>query len=179
MLDRRGEPVGDLVVSVPVSAHSSAIASDLGNRVGVMPVRLPITGDRIRRLERIAIITRAHKRTQRGASAAVLAPIVRLLAAMRMWHWFVDHQQLVNVSETNLRGPDQELRFGGVRITEVIPITTIAGNVALCFAAISYAGMMVVAIMADPDRLPDLKQLASALQHELDQLAEHVASDAP
>ena len=77
------------------------------------------------------------------------------------------------------RGPDQELRFGGVRITEVIPITTIAGNVALSFAAISYAGGMVVTIMADPDRLPDLKQLVSALQHELDQLAEHVASDTP
>lgn len=177
LLDRRGQPVDDLVVSVPVSARSSAIASDLGNRVGVMPVRLPITGNRIRRLEKIAIITRAHKGTQRGASAAVLAPIVRLLASMRLWHWFVDHQQLVNVFETNLRGPDQELRFGGVRITEVIPITTIAGNVALSFAAISYAGTMVVTIMADPDRLPDLNELTAALQHELDQLAEHVASD--
>ena len=66
LLDRRGQPVDHLVVSVPVSARSSAIASDLGNRVGVMPVRLPITGNRIRRLEKIAIITRAHKGTQRG-----------------------------------------------------------------------------------------------------------------
>jgi WS/DGAT/MGAT family acyltransferase len=179
LLDRRGEPVDDLVVSVPVSARSSAIASDLGNRVGVMPVRLPATGNRIHRLEQIAIITRAHKGTQRGASAAILAPIVRLLAALRLWHWFVDHQRLVNLFETNLRGPNQQLRFGGVPITDVIPITTIAGNVSLSFAAISYAGTMVVTIMADPDRLPDLNELTTGLQHELDQLTQSVPTDTP
>jgi hypothetical protein len=71
------------------------------------------------------------------------------------------------------------LRFGGVPITEVIPITTIAGNVSLSFAAISYAGTTVVTIMADPDRLPDLNELTAGLQHELDQLTQSVPTDTP
>ncbi|HMA46248.1 MAG TPA: wax ester/triacylglycerol synthase domain-containing protein, partial [Frankiaceae bacterium] len=110
LLARRGEPVDDLVVSVPVSGRTSSTAARLGNRVGVMPVSLPAGGDRLARLERIAAITRAHKTARRGASAALLGPVFRALAALGVLRWSVNRQRLVHTFATNLRGPDQRHR---------------------------------------------------------------------
>jgi WS/DGAT/MGAT family acyltransferase len=171
LLARRGESVESLVVSVPVSARTSAGVAELGNRVGAMAVNLPLRRDPIERLERIAAITRAHKMAARGASAALLAPLFRVLAAVRLMRWFTNRQQMVNVFETNLHGPDRPLAFAGIRIADVLPVTSIIGNVAISFAAMSYAGGLTVMIVADPEAQPDLRTLTTLLQQELDDLA--------
>ena len=135
-----------------------------------MPVRLPLHGERRQRLERIAATTRAHKTAARGASAAVLAPIFRLLWALHLMPWFTNRQRMVNAFETNLHGPDEALRFAGHRVTDVLPVTSIMGNVSLSFAALSYAGTLVIMIVTDPDAHPDVDVLGTALQRELDAL---------
>ena len=45
-----------------------------------------------------------------------------------------------------------------------------SGNVAVNFVALSYAGSLTVTIVAEPDLVPDLPELASLLQAELDAL---------
>ena len=171
LLARRGETVESLVASVPVSARTSAAMADLGNRVGVMAVNLSVHRDPIERLERIAAITRAHKTTTRGASAALLGPVFRMLAAVGLMRWFTNRQRMVNFFVTNLRGPDRQLAFAGHRIIDVLPVTSIIGNVAMSFAVISYAGKLTVMIVADPEAQPDVATLSTLLQHELDHLA--------
>ena len=170
LLRRRGEPAGSVVISVPVSPRRRAAAAQLGNQVGVIPVALPLTGDRIRRLAEIAAITRAAKRADRGASAALLVPVFRALGRLGLLQWLTNHQPLVTTFVTNVRGPDGRLSFLGVPIADVVAVSTISGNVTVAFAALSYAGALNVTVVADPDTCPDLIELATALQRELDAL---------
>ena len=45
-----------------------------------------------------------------------------------------------------------------------------SGNVTVSFLVFSYAGTLSVTVMADPDRVPELRDLTAALQSELDVL---------
>ncbi|HUZ56223.1 MAG TPA: wax ester/triacylglycerol synthase domain-containing protein [Streptosporangiaceae bacterium] len=176
LLASRGERMEDLVASVMVTGRPATTATQLGNQIGVMPVRLPAHGDRSEQIEQIAATTRARKTASRAASAGLLRPAFRTLAALGLLRWLINRQRLVNVFVTNLRGPADQFRFAGAVIADVIPVTDIAGNVTLSFGVMSYAGTLVVVVVADPDRHPDLDTLAGLLQSELDDLA--VASSA-
>jgi hypothetical protein len=171
--------VDRLVVSVPVSARRQASATRLGNQVGVIPVEVPTAGDPLHRLPAIARTTRARKAAQRGASAALVAPAFRILARLGLLHRLVDRQRLVNTFVTNLRGPAERLSFLGMPVAEVIPVSGTTGNVTVAFAALSYAGTLVVTVVADPDGCPDLPVLAAGLQRQFDILAAAAPADLP
>jgi diacylglycerol O-acyltransferase / wax synthase len=132
-----------------------------------MPVALPADGDLRQRLGRTAQITRARKASVPGASAALLGAGFRLLAAVHLLRWFMNHQRLIHTFVTNLRGPDQPLTFNGATVTDVIPITLTTGNVTVAFAALSYAGTLTITVIADSGRVRDLPVLAGALRAEL------------
>ncbi len=170
VLATRGEHVGELVVSVPMSARTSTTAAELGNDVGVVPVRIPTAGDPAARLAAVAERTRAAKQTPRGASSAIVGPVFRLLAAVGVFRWFINRQRLVHTFTTNVRGPAEVLTFLGARITDVVALTITTGNVTVSFAALSYAGTLAVTIIADVDACPDLTALHHALSDELGRL---------
>lgn len=172
VLEARDERPGHIVVSVPVSARRTASAERLGNQVGVMPVPVPTTGDPLHRLRIVASTTRASRSfAHRGASAALLGPMFRLLGKAGLFTWFVNHQRLITTFVTNLHGPRTRLRFVGAEIVEIIPVSQIAGNVTVAFAALSYAGTLCVTVTVDPDRCPELALITDRLQHELDVLS--------
>ena len=143
-LARRGERIDHIVVSVPVSGRAEASPAQLGNQVGVTPVMIPASGAPLDRLAAIAEITRRHKSRTRGASAAVIAPAFRLLAALGVLRWLVERQHLVTCFVTNLRGPDVPVSFLGAAFSQMIPLAGVAGNVAVAFAVLSYAGTLTV-----------------------------------
>lgn len=167
VLRRRGETADHLVVSVSVSARREASATQLGNQVGVIPIALPATGDPLGRLAAIARITRSRKTAAPGSSAALLGPAFRALAGLGALRWFIDRQRLVTTFVTNLPGPDSRLAFLGVPVTAVVPVGVISGNVTVAFAVLSYAGVLAITVVADPERCPDLPFLVSELQREL------------
>ena len=107
-----------------------------------------------------------------------MGPLFRLLAAVGLLRWFVDRQRLVNSFLTNIRGPAEPLSFTGVDVDEVVPITVTAGNVTVAFAALSYAGRLTIAVIVDPDRVPDLTTVTDALQAQLDTLGVEAAHQA-
>jgi diacylglycerol O-acyltransferase / wax synthase len=168
-LHGREERLDEVVVSVPIASTTGGGAGP-GNRHGVMPLRLPTGGRPEERLRAIAATTRARKRGTRGASAALLSPLFRLLAAMRLSRWFIDHQRMVNTFVTNLPGPREPVTLGGIPVTEmqVLPLAT--GNVTVAFAVLSYAGTLTTTVVADPDHVGDLAVLAAALREEFDHL---------
>ena len=73
--------------------------------------------------------------------------------------WLLDRPRLVNTFVTNVRGPTSRLSFMGARVSDAIPISGTYGNVTVSFAVLSYAGTLVVTVIADPDALPDLAAL--------------------
>lgn len=169
---QRGESPETLVMSVPVSSRRQASATRLGNQVGVIPANVPVQGEPIARLAAIAGTTRAGSRTDgRGASAAILGIVFRALARIGLFQWFISHQRLVNTFVTNMRGPEDRLSFLGSTITDIIPVSPIAGNVTVAFAALSYAGTMTIAVIADPQTCSDADRIATELQNQLEYLA--------
>lgn len=180
VVSERGERVGSFVISVPVSARRETAATDLGNQVGVIAVQVPTVGRGLDRLAAVAAQTQLARRGQgRGASAPLLAAAFRLLARIGVFAWFVNHQRLVTTFVTNIRGPETPMEFAGARVIEVIPISSIAGNVTVAFAALSYCATLIVTVIADPDHCPDLARIATALQEELGQLARSAPADGP
>ncbi len=170
LLADRGERLHRFVVSMPVSARNPAQASELGNRVGVRPVAVPVGGPPGERLPRVAAVTRSRRTGTPGASAVLYGPFVRALAAVGGFGWFIGHQRLVNTFVTNVRGPDRVASLGGRPVTELIPVSATSGNVGVAFAVLSYAGRLVVTVVADPDLCPQAGRLAELVQAQLDAL---------
>ncbi|MDT0213009.1 wax ester/triacylglycerol synthase family O-acyltransferase [Rothia sp. ARF10] len=170
LLRRRGESASHLVVSVPVSGRRPG-DTGLGNRSGVMPVRVPIDGDAERRLHAVAGTTRTLRSRVRGDSAALLVPAFRVLAAVGAFRWFVEHQRMVTTFLSNVPGPVRPVLLGGAPVLGLVPLTTTSGNIGVSFAALSYAGELTVTLTADPGVVPEVDVLAGLLATELTDLA--------
>jgi WS/DGAT/MGAT family acyltransferase len=178
LLLRRGEALDEVVVSVPVAARSDGTA--LGNAVGVLPLRIPVASDPSTRLA--AVVGQRHRlaaRAQRGSSAALLAPVIRTLAALRLFQWFITRQRMVHTFESNVRGPVEELRIAGCRVERIVPMALNPGNVTVSFVAFSAAGRLVVSVVSDPDRVPDHAVLRQTLDRELARLTTPITPITP
>jgi hypothetical protein len=170
LLDRRGEHPAEMVVSVPISTRREASAGALGNDVGVVPVTIPNDPDAQRRLEAIAMATGRARVGSRGSSAELLSGLFRVLGRLGIVQYFVDHQRLVHTFETNLRGPETPLTMGGLRLSRVLPMAVNPGNIGVSFDILSYAGRLVVSLVADPQVVPDQDILTRLLEDELTEL---------
>lgn len=173
LLDSRGEHPSELVVSVPVSMRGSASADDLGNQVGAAPVTVALDPDSSQRLRAISAATRQAKQQTRGQSGLVLSWLFRALAAVHLGQYFVDHQRLVHTFETNLRGPDEVVHIAGCALEQIVPVAVNPGNVTVSFDVLSYAGQLVISIVADPETVPDVDRLAELLRAQLQGLIAH------
>jgi WS/DGAT/MGAT family acyltransferase len=169
-LRARGEEPGPFVVSVPISPRQGAEASRLGNANGVVPVVVPSDPDAAVRLARVKQQSEARKGAPRGTSAGPLGAAFRALARAGLFQRFIDHQRLVNTFLSNMRGPAEPISLAGHRITRIVPASITPGNVGVCFTVLSYAGELVLAVLADPDVVPEQDRLTDLLAGELARL---------
>ncbi|RBM22561.1 hypothetical protein DI005_05300 [Prauserella sp. PE36] len=179
LLRARGEHVDNLVVSMPVSTRGRDAGAHLGNHAFSVPIELPAAGDTLERLTSIAWLTRRRVGVARGASGRLVSPVFRLLARLKLLQWFVDHQTVLSTSITYLRGPSARLSFLGAPIREVIPISTVKGNMTVSFVALSYGGRLTVTAVTDPEQVTDLPVLMDALRDELATLSGGPGTGAP
>ncbi|MBM7457602.1 hypothetical protein JOE26_000277 [Rhodococcus coprophilus] len=166
ILRTRGEYPAELVISVPVSARGANADGELGNQVGVMPVRVPLAGTPAQRSVSVSRSTRAQKSSVRGRSATLIGLLFDVLAAIRIFRWFVDRQRLVNSFLSNLPGPSSPLRFAGASVSAIVPLIVNTGNVGVAFVALSYAGTLTVTIIVDPELVPEVRELTEALHDQ-------------
>ena len=101
----------------------------------------------------------------------MIAPAFRLLAALGVLRWLVERQHLVTCFVTNLRGPDVPVSFLGAAVSQMIPLAGVAGNVAVAFAILSYAGTLTVTVtLSTATPAPTVEPCVAALQGEFDAL---------
>jgi diacylglycerol O-acyltransferase / wax synthase len=167
LLTERGEQLDSLVVSVPFASRTRTELDQLGNRSGVIPVKLPTSGGFSDRLTAVSAIMRDAKQHERGASTAVLGPLFRLLARLGGYQYFIDHQSFVHTFVSNLRGPDAPISLLGCRVLEVVPLSAATGNITVSFTALSYDNRLVITMTADPETCPDVDRLCIALRSQL------------
>jgi hypothetical protein len=132
-----------------------------------MPVRVPLRPPADRAVAEVARRTTAMRSSRRGSSSALIAPAFSTLAALNLFGPMIDRQRLVNSFLTNMRGPQQPLALGGAGIGHIAAVTMAAGNVAVAFAALSYAGRLAVTVIVDPDIAPEIDLLATVVRDEL------------
>lgn len=171
LLLARGERVDgvELTASVPATLRNAETArGELGNASGALLVRLP-AGEpgALRRLERIAANTRAVKAEQHPA---YINGLFSWLAATRLALPLARHQRFVNFFVTNVPGPSVPLYVLGTRIHDVVPVPSLAGNVSIVFAALSYCGHLNVLVSADATACPDVDVLAAGMRRAWDEL---------
>jgi diacylglycerol O-acyltransferase / wax synthase len=163
VLADRGEHPTQLVVSVPVSGRRSTTTDRLGNDTGVRPIAVPALVDDHARLAKIITMTRSNATLQRASSAVPLGLAFRGLSRLGLFRMFVDHQRLVHTFETNLRGPAEPVFLGGHQVRAIIPAAINPGNIGVSFDVLSYASVLSVTIVSDPEIVTEPEALAVAL----------------
>ena len=134
----------------------------VGNAVGTLHVPLPV--DLVDPVERLPVL--AAERAHASASPMVrLEPYLRALARRAgRFAPSLERQRLVNLAVTLIPGPRATAVFEGARVTDLVPLAPLAGNLGLSFVALPYAGTLTVAVRADADAFPDLDRLVAGME---------------
>jgi diacylglycerol O-acyltransferase / wax synthase len=181
LLTSRGQEVVDpLLVTIMVTARRSAGRTGPGNAVTPLVVAVPVAGDPADRLRHFAGTVRTARGTATGPPlVALLGPVFRLVAAAGGYRWYLRRQRRFHTLVSNVHGPDLPLTLAGRPVEAVLPLAAgDAGNVLVSFDALSYAGELIVTVVTDPDRVPDLPVLVAALRDQFAALVDPVGSTA-
>ena len=165
-----GEHPARLVVSVPVSGRRSATTGRLGNDTGVRPIGIPNLADDHARLAAIIAATKPNAALERASSAGPLGLAFRALSRLGLFRLFVEHQRLVHTFETNLRGPTEPVFLGGHKVRSITPAAVNPGNIGVSFDVLSYAGVLGVTVVSDPEIVTEPDYVAAELAGGFDRL---------
>ena len=147
------------------------VPSTLGNRFGLVFVRLPVSEP-----DEIARVRAVHERMGRvkaAEQAASTFAILAIVGALPSWA----HRLAVRILGakgsavvTNVPGPRRQVFLAGARLVRVVFWVPQTGSVGLGVSILSYAGDVTVGVAADCNLVPDPVELTTAVQVELDAL---------
>jgi len=174
LLVSRDESVRGLTMraAVPVSVRDESERMTYGNRVAVMFADLPVgEADPELRLARVREQMQRVKESQEAVGAEVLIkladfapPTILSLGAQAIFA----KQWLINLSITNVPGPQFPLYLRGGRLLEVFPYAPLLKNTGVGVAVLSYDGHLGFGLSADWEGVPDLAVLAAGIRRGLE-----------
>ncbi|BAW09261.1 conserved hypothetical protein [Nocardia seriolae] len=172
VLRNHGESVDPIVATVPVSGRPHDTTPGVGNMVAPMLISIPTDGAVAQRLRNVADQVHTLRDAATGPPPiATLGWLFRPMAALGVFRWYMNHQHRFHTLISHVRGPSQQMSFGGSTITSAIPIGVgPGGNTPVYFEVLSYADTLTVTIAADPDHFPYLAELADAVRTEFDRM---------
>jgi diacylglycerol O-acyltransferase / wax synthase len=168
----RGESVEPIAITVPVSGRGSGPGPAVGNLVSPMLVEVPTSGAVRERLAQVEAAVRAHKAAATGPPPiAIMGGLFRVVARLGGYRYYMNHQRRFHTLVTHVRGPAEPLTLDGHPVREAIPVAIgERGNITVSFEVLSYAGMLSITVIVDPEHGPDLDDLTRSLQYELDSI---------
>jgi diacylglycerol O-acyltransferase / wax synthase len=131
-----------------------------------LPVGEP---DPCTRLQLISAETRQRKQHADDGFAAMLTMPASLARIGVAWARRAASGH-VGLYVSNVPGPPFPLYLAGARLLEAVPLAPLVAGVALSVTALSYDGVLAVALLADGE-VSDLGALAAGVQRSLDQHA--------
>src|SRR3954466_2808269 len=184
LIDRDALPASPLIAGVPVSGRTGEEKGTHGNRVSSMiaplPTHLADPGERLRAAHEAM---RAAKEQHGALPADLLADVTqfampalagqaaRMAARLRL----VERISPFNLIVSNVPGPNVPLYYAGARLESYLPLSAIVDGQGMNITVISYGGKMHFGLIAERDLVPDLDDLAQALETELEELLAAVA----
>ena len=169
-----GEVPHDLRIFVPVDLRprDEPVPATLGNRFGIVFVKLPVSLD-----DPLARVRAVHERMTRvkgSAQAASTFAILAVVGALPSWAHRLAVRILGAKSSaivTNVPGPTRPVFLAGSRLVRLTFWVPQAGSVGLGVSILSYAGDVTIGIAADRNLVPDPSRLVAAAEDELGDLA--------
>lgn len=174
-LIERGDDVDGLVMkaAVPVSTRDEGDKLTMGNKVASMFADLPVgEADPAERLRRVMAQMADLKdgRQALGAEAVMkladYAPPTLLALAGRA----ISSQWVMNLTVTNVPGPQFPLYFLGGRVHEILPFVPLVGATSVGVAVLSYDGTIRFGLTGDWGSVPDLDVLAEGIDKSIAEL---------
>jgi WS/DGAT/MGAT family acyltransferase len=166
----RGRRPGPLKAMVPVSVRQESEGDTLGNRISFAFVDLPVQlSSPRRRLEEVHAATAAFKRKGAPAGASTLFDALGILPgpvkdrAARL----VGSARVYNLTISNVPGPDVPLYLLGAELAEAYPVVPIADGHTLSIGIFTHRDSAFFGVYADPEALPDARELPAALHTSL------------
>ena len=161
-LARGQDPDGAVIrATVPVNLRRVDEQEGLGNRFGLVYLRLPLGGmDFDARLTLVRRRMLSRKRAQQAQA---------FLETLRRFGTFGPrlHGLMVGLLTskssmvlTHVRGPDEPVYFGGRRLEEVSFFAPQSGCIGMSISLMTYAGLVTIGIQADPSCHPEPAALA-------------------
>jgi hypothetical protein len=156
---------------VPVNLRAPGTEAELGNRIGIVLLPLPVeVADPADRLREI-------KRRMDGHKGSPEAPIV--YAAMRAFgsaptrpvHLAVDYLcARATVVVTNVKGPQQRLYLAGAPLETFMGWTPRYGGIGVGVSIVSYAGEAWMGVISDQATVPDPEAIVAGFHDEFNAL---------
>ena len=172
----RGESPRALKAMVPVSVRSDDERTDLGNRISLAFVDLPVSvstpSARLAEIHRATTAFKADRRPEGNEAmfgALGLLPDPLRTGAARM----VGSKRVYNLTVSNIPGPRFPMYVLGAKLREAYPVVPIAEDHALSIGIFSYCEYLHFGLYADPEALPDVRGLPAALNAALLALARY------
>jgi diacylglycerol O-acyltransferase / wax synthase len=169
----RGASLDDATLRalVPVSMRRPGTEMELGNRIGILFLPLPVElADPVERLAELKWRMDNHK-------GSYQAPIIH--TAMRAGgriptgplNLAVDYLcTKASVVVTNVKGPTEQRRLAGAPLEEVMFWIPRYGGIGAAVTILSYAGQVRVGVISDRDTIADPETLLADFHDELDVL---------
>jgi diacylglycerol O-acyltransferase len=179
LVDRDALPDGPLVAAMPISARGEGEV-ELGVQVSVMLVSLPVhLDDAEARLRDINLHTTALK-AERAATGgdtlaewaqltppALLAGVARLYSGARLAD---RHPPIHNLVVSSIPGPPVPLYIAGATLEATYPMGPLIEGSGLNVTVLTNLGNVDVGILACPDLVPDVADLARGFERAVAEL---------
>lgn len=181
-----GDPVkGKLLrIMVPVNLRGGTTTSELGNRISLVPVTIPLNIRQPRKL-----LTAVHQRTEflKRMHAAELVSLAGGLIGMfptslqGMAGPIASQLPITpfNLVCTNVPGPQVPLYLLGHKMLHCYPYVPVGGEMAVNCAILSYNGTAYFGFSGDTHAAPDLRRLEGLLQESFVELRDSVGIRSP
>jgi len=181
-----GDPVkGKLLrIMVPVNLRGDGSATELGNRISLVPVTIPLDIWQPRKL-----LAAVHKRTEflKGVHAAELVSLAGGLIGMfptsmqGMTGPLISQLPVTpfNMVCTNVPGPQFPLYLLGHKMLHCYPYVPVGGEMAVNCAILSYNGTVYFGFSGDVHAAPDLKRMEKLLRESFTELRDAVGIRPP
>jgi diacylglycerol O-acyltransferase len=176
LLLSRGDDIDGLRMraAVPVSVRDETERMTYGNKVAAMFAELPVgEADPVSRLRSVQAEMAVVKESKEAVGAEALmqladfAPPTILGLAGRA----LANQWTINLTVTNVPGPQFPLYFLGGEMLEAFPYVPLVGTTTVGVAVLSYNGQLNFGLVGDWDAVPDLAVVAEGIEKSLSQLA--------
>ncbi|HEX4783659.1 MAG TPA: wax ester/triacylglycerol synthase family O-acyltransferase [Candidatus Sulfotelmatobacter sp.] len=164
-----------LRIMVPVNLRGDGNASDLGNRISLVPVTIPLDIRQPRKL-----LMAVHQRTEflKRMHAAELVSLAGGLIGMfptsvqGMTGPIISQLPITpfNMVCTNVPGPQFPLYLLGHKMLHCYPYVPVGGEMAVNCAILSYNGMVYFGFSGDVHAAPDLRKLEKLLTESFKEL---------